>query len=56
MKEKFEIGNLPTEQENSLRKFLRGQDIFANLLTQWAKNFNGFCYYLQVGLHTLTPL
>ena len=31
MREQFEISNLLPEQENSLREFLGGQNIFANM-------------------------
>ena len=36
--EKFEIDNLPPEQENALRKFLGGQNIFVNLPTGYGKS------------------
>ena len=33
VREQFEIDNLPPEQENALREFLGGQNIFVNLPT-----------------------
>jgi len=38
MGEQFEIDNLLPEQENSLRKFLGGQNIFVNLPTGYGKS------------------
>ena len=38
MREQFEIDNLLPEQENSLRKFLGGQNIFVNLPTGYGKS------------------
>ena len=36
VREQFEIDNLPPEQENALREFLGGQNIFVNLPTGYA--------------------
>ena len=36
--EQFEIDNLPPEQENALREFLGGQNIFVNLPTGYCKS------------------
>ena len=37
-REQFEIDNLLPEQENSLRRFLGGQNIFVNLPTGYGKS------------------
>jgi len=37
-REQFEIDNLLPEQENSLRKFLGGQNIFVNLPTGYGRS------------------
>ena len=39
VKEQFEIDNLLPEQENSLREFLVGRNIFVNLPTGYGKSF-----------------
>ena len=38
VREQFEIDNLPPEQENALREFLGGQNIFVNLPTGYGKS------------------
>jgi len=38
VREQFEIDNLLPEQENSLRKFLGGQNVFVNLPTGYGKS------------------
>ena len=46
--EKFEIDNLPPEQENALRKFLGGQNIFVNLPTGYGKSLIFQCLPITV--------
>ena len=38
VREQFEIDNLPPEQENALREFLGGRNIFVNLPTGYGKS------------------
>jgi len=40
VREQFEIDNLLPEQENSVREFLEGQNIFVNLPTGDGKSLN----------------
>ena len=43
VREQFEIDNLPPEQENALREFLGGQNIFVNLPTGYGKSLIFHC-------------
>ena len=49
VKEQFEIDNLLPEQENSLREFLVGRNIFVNLLTGYGKSLIFQCLPIAVG-------
>ena len=46
VREQFKIDNLPPEQENALREFLRGQNIFVNLPTGYGKSLIFQCLLL----------
>ena len=43
VREQFEIDNLLPEQENALREFLGGQNIFVNLPTGYGKSLIFYC-------------
>ena len=49
VKEQFEIDNLLPEQENSLREFLVGRNIFVNLPTGYGKPLIFQCLPIAAG-------
>ena len=48
VREQFEINNLLPEQENSLREFLGGQNIFVNLPMRYGKSLIFQCLPIAV--------